>query len=432
MLTTLRNAWRVPEIRKKIVYTLMMLLFFRLLSFIPVPGISGMGDAIKNSGIGFFDIMTLVSGSSLSQFTMMGLGISPYINASIIMQLLTVVIPKWAEWSKEGAEGRKKINKITRIGSVILAAVMATVFLVGFSGSEGVEIDSSFGWFAYVVVVITLTAGTAIALWIGEKITEKGIGNGVSLLIFAGIVANFPTQVVQYIQSMFGANASSTYFIKIPIMLIFILLIITFIVFMDNGERRIPVQYAKRNVGRKLYGGQSTHIPIKVNSSGVMPLIFAMAFLSFPSTVLVFARNSTGFWNTLYNFFNTYLSAQHWVYYLVMAALVMGFAYFYSSITFDPIEMSKNLQQYGGFIPGIRPGKPTSDFIKKINVRIVFVGALFLTFIAVVPSLFMLIFEENFALGATSILIVVSVALETSRQLESMMLMRHYKGFLND
>ncbi len=432
MLTTIRNAWRVPEIRKKIVFTLIMLLFFRLLSFIPVPGISGMGDAIKNSGIGFFDIMTLVSGSSLSQFTMMGLGISPYINASIIMQLLTVVVPKWAAWQKEGGEeGRKKINKITRFGSIGLAAVMASVFLIGFSGSEGVEIDPSFGWFAYVVVVITLTAGSAIALWIGEKITEKGIGNGVSLLIFAGIVARFPSSIFDYIKAMFGEGASE-YFIKVPLILIGIVLLITFIVFMDNGERRIPVQYAKRNVGRKLYGGQSTHIPIKVNSSGVMPLIFAMAFLSFPSTVLVFARNSTGFWNSLYNFFNTYLVSTNWVYYVLMAVLVMGFAYFYSSITFDPIEMSKNLQQYGGFIPGIRPGKPTSDFIKRINVRIVFIGALFLTFIAVVPSLFTLIFSENFALGATSVLIAVSVSLETSRQLESLMLMRHYKGFLND
>lgn len=431
MLTTIRNAWRVPEIRKKIIFTLIMLLFFRLLSFIPVPGISGMGDAIQNSGIGFFDIMSLMSGSSLNQFTMMGLGISPYINASIIMQLLTVVIPKWAEWQKDGEEGRKKINKITRFGAIGLAAVMASVFLIGFSGSEGVEIDPAFGWFAYVVVVFTLTAGTAIALWIGEKITEKGIGNGVSLLIFAGIIARFPTDIYGYISNMFGAGVSE-YFIKVPLILIAIVLLITFIVFMDNGERRIPVQYAKRNVGRKLYGGQSTHIPIKVNSSGVMPLIFAMAFLSFPSTVLVFARNSTGFWNSLYNFFNTYLVATNWVYYVIMALLVMGFAYFYSSITFDPIEMSKNLQQYGGFIPGIRPGKPTSDFIKRINVRIVFVGALFLTFIAVVPSLFTLIFNENFALGATSVLIVVSVALETSRQLESLMLMRHYKGFLND
>ena len=432
MLTTIRNAWRVPEIRKKIVFTLIMLLFFRLLSFIPVPGISGMGEAIENSGIGFFDIMTLVSGSSLSQFTMMGLGISPYINASIIMQLLTVVIPKWAEWQKEGGEeGRKKINRITRFASIGLAAVMASVFLIGFSGSEGVKIDPAFGWFAYVVVVVTLTAGSAIALWIGEKITEKGIGNGVSLLIFAGIVARFPTDIFGYIKAMFGEGASE-YFIKVPLILIGIVLLITFIVFMDNGERRIPVQYAKRNVGRKLYGGQSTHIPIKVNSSGVMPLIFAMAFLSFPSTVLVFARNSTGFWNSLYNFFNTYLVATNWVYYVLMAVLVMGFAYFYSSITFDPIEMSKNLQQYGGFIPGIRPGKPTSDFIKRINVRIVFIGALFLTFIAVVPSLFTLIFSENFALGATSVLIAVSVSLETSRQLESLMLMRHYKGFLND
>ncbi|MBS7262916.1 MAG: preprotein translocase subunit SecY [Eubacteriales bacterium] len=431
MFQTLKNAWKIPETRKKMIFTLIMLLIFRLLSYIPVPGITGMGEAISESGVGIFGLMSFMTGGSLSQFTVMGLGITPYINASIIMQLLAVVIPSLGKLQKEGAEGRKKINRITRYSAMGLAAVMAIVFIIGFSGSESVKVDSTLGFFGYVVAVIALTAGTALAIWIGERITEDGIGNGISLLIFAGIVARLPIQIYEFAVNMFGAGSDSSYFIKVPLIIIGTVLLITLIVFVDNGERRIPVQYAKRNVGRKLYGGQSTHIPIKVNSSGVMPLIFAMAFISFPTTILVFAKNSTGFFNTLYNFFATWFASGAWPYYVATAILVMAFAYFYSSITFDPIEMAKNMQQYGGFIPGIRPGKPTSDYIKKINLRVVFVGALYLTFIAVVPSLFLLIFGENFVLGSTGVMIAVSVALETTRQLESMLVMRHYKGFLD-
>ena len=422
MWETLRNAWKVQDLRKKLLYTLFMLLIYRLLCFVPTPGINlaSIQDALERfSLLGFINSMT---GANMEQFTIMAMGITPYINASIIMQLLTVAIPKLEEMQKEGEEGRKKIAQITRYVTVGLGFVQAIALSKGLGASSA----GTFG--SYLTIGICLAAGTALAMWIGERITTNGIGNGISLLIFAGIIANIASTVAANISNLFNAEAWSVGAVNVGAMLIVAVLslvLIVAVVFVDLGERRVPVQYAKRMVGRKMYGGQSTHIPMKVNSTGVLPLIFASAIMQFPSTILAFMPNSSAsiWWNANVS----YMSVG---YQLIFALLIVGFTFFYTTISFNPTDIAKNIQQNGGMIPGIRQGKPTVDMLKRISNRVTLFGALFLAVLATIPTMVSGFAGLNLPFAASSLLIAVSVAMETTRQLESQMLMRHYKGFL--
>ena len=419
MLETLKNAWKIADLRKKILYTVLMLLIYRLLCFIPVPGVDTtlIADAIKKySLLGFINSMT---GSNLSQYTIMAMGITPYINASIIMQLLCVAIPKLEELQKQGEEGRKKIAQITRYVTVGLGFLQAIALTIG------LKADSTSTVLSTITIALCLAAGTAIAMWLGERITEKGIGNGISLLIMAGIISNIARTFYTGVYTLItGTAADGTLKALIAGTIVFLCLIVG-IVFVDMGERRIPIQYAKRMVGRRMYGGQSTHIPMKLNSSGVLPLIFANAIMQFPSTILAFFSKSRA-----YEWWNTHITTMTWHYQLVFALMIFGFTFFYSSISFNPVEIAKNIQNNGGSIPGIRQGKPTSDFIKKISTRITTFGAIYLGILAVLPAVVYAVVGVGLSFAASSMMIGVSVAMETMRQLESEMMMRHYKGFL--
>lgn len=418
MRETLKNAWKVVEIRKKILYTIGMLLIYRLLCFVPVPGVdaSYIATALeKVSLLGFINSMT---GSNLSQYTVMAMGITPYINASIIMQLLCVAIPKLEEMQKEGEEGRKKIAQITRYVTLGLAFLQAIALTIG------LKANATNAFLGLITIAMCLSAGTAIAMWIGERITENGIGNGISLLIFAGIISNIARGVETGVYGLFSSAVESNVGGMIASVLVFIILIVG-IVIVDLGERRIPIQYAKRMVGRKMYGGQSTHIPLKLNSSGVLPLIFANAIMQFPATILAFFPNSkANIW------WSAHVQMMSWPYQIIFALMIFGFTFFYSSISFNPVEIAKNIQNNGGMIPGIRQGKPTSDFIKKISGRITCFGAIYLAILAVIPTIIYAIFGVQLTFAASSLMIAVSVAMESMRQLESEMMMRHYKGFL--
>ncbi len=417
MRETLKNAWKIVEIRKKILYTLGMLLIFRLLCFIPTPGVdTSMIQSVidQYSILGYIQSMT---GSNFANYNIMAMGITPYINASIIMQLLCVAIPKLEELNKQGEEGRKKIAQITRYVTVGLGFVQAIALTVG------MKANATGGFLGLLTIGFCLAAGTAMAMWIGERITENGIGNGISLLIFAGIIANIATSIssntvylVQGITSVIPTMIASV--------LVFVVLIIG-IVFVDLGERRIPIQYSKRMVGRRMYGGQSSHIPLKLNASGVLPLIFASSIMQFPSTILAFFPNSSA-----YQWWNSHISVNSFGYQLIFALMIFGFTFFYSSISFNPVEISKNIQNNGGMIPGIRQGKPTSDFIKKITTRITTFGAIYLAVLAVIPTVIYAVAGVSLPFAASSLMIAVSVAMEFMRELESQMLMRHYKGFL--
>ena len=426
MFSTLKNAWKIADLRKKILYTIGMLLIYRLLCFVPVPGVDTrlISQALDNySLLGFINSMT---GSNLSQYTIMAMGITPYINASIIMQLLCVAIPKLEELQKQGEEGRKKIAQITRYVTIGLGFLQAIALTVGLRANAFKP-----AWLGVITIAFCLAAGTALAMWIGERITEKGIGNGISLLIFAGIISNVAHSVQTGVVALFKGQAVQVGGIggMIVSVLIFIVLIVG-IVLVDLGERRIPIQYAKRMVGRKMYGGQSTHIPLKLNSSGVLPLIFANAIMQFPATILAFFPNSgaNAWWTK-------HVQMMSWPYQIILALLIFGFTFFYSSISFNPVEIAKNIQNNGGMIPGIRQGKPTSDFIKKISTRITTFGAIYLGILAVIPAAFYGIARAcgsnaQLTFAASSLMIAVSVAMESMRQLESEMMMRHYKGFL--
>lgn len=425
MFETFKNAWKIRDLRRKILYTLMILLVYRLGSFVPVMGVdvAAIGAATQQySVLGLLDLMT---GGSFGQFTIFAMGISPYITASIILQLLTIAIPSMEKMSKE-EDGRKKINEITRYAAIGLAMVQAVGTIYGMRGSVILGYSAMSGWerFAtFAMISITLSAGTAITMWMGERIDEKGIGNGISLLIFTGITSRVLPTIIGYIGSI-AIGAMSIWLL--PLMLIGLAVIIVGIVFVDLGVRRVPVQYAKRVVGRKMYGGQSTHIPMKVNSTGVMPLIFAMSIMSFPQIIAQFWPNSA-----FYVWYTKWLGTGTPIYYIFYALLILFFTYFYTTISFNPVEIAKNMQQNGGFIPGIRPGRPTSDYLMRISNKLTFFGACFLTVLAIVPTVGIhLITGARSAFGPTSLLIMVSVAIETTKQLESMMLMRHYKGFL--
>ena len=414
MLEKMKSAWRIPELRKKIIYTLMMLLVYRLLSVIPVPGMN-LAEVSKYvdqfSILGFMNMMT---GGSFSQMTIMAMGITPYINSSIILQLLTVAIPSLEKLAKEGPEGRKKITEWTRYLTVVLAFIQA----VGLVFAMRATAKSGFQW--YIVIGLSMAAGTALAMWIGERITENGLGNGISLLIMAGIVSNMFNWAVQAIGGMAEGTVS---FIPVIVIVVAMLVMIVAITFVDMGERRVPVQYAKRMVGRKMYGGQSTHIPMKINSTGVMPLIFGFAILQFPATIFAFFPTS-GINQWWVNFQNGI-----W-YQLVLALLIIAFTYFYTSITFNPVDISKNMQQNGGTIPGIRQGRATSDYLAKVSSRLTLFSALFLAVLATIPTMLTQLFGVRAPFGASSVLIAVSVGIETIRQIEAQMVMRHHKGFL--
>ena len=429
MFKTLQNAWKIPDLRKKMLYTLLMLVIFRLGSFIPVPGING--EMIKEmmGGLdgGIQGLMNNFSGGALERASIFAMGITPYINASIILQLLTVAIPALEKLAKEGEEGRKKIASYTRVVTIVLAFVQATGL---FFGLQGAMTDG--GVFSYFIVVATFTAGTAFLMWLGEQITEKGIGNGISMLIVIGIVSRGP-QMIQSMRAMItqggGINIQSTAIIVAVIVIAIIA--VGAVVLMNEAERKIPVQYAKRVVGRKAYGGQSTHIPLKVIMAGVMPIIFAVSIMSFPRTIAMFVYGDSmpteGAWAFILNIF----SESHPFYMVCYFLLILFFTYFYTSIQFNPIEIANNMKNNGGFIPGIRPGKPTSDYIAKVLSKVTLVGAIFLAILAIFPLLLALIPQMgSFSIGGTSLLIVVGVALETVRQMESQMIMKHYKGFL--
>ena len=418
MLETLKNAWKIQDLRKKILYTLGMLLVYRLLCYVPTPGVntSLIASALeKYSLLGFINSMT---GSDLSNYTIMAMGITPYINASIIMQLLCVAIPKLEELQKEGEEGRKKIAQITRYVTVGLGFVQAIALTIG------LHANATNGFLGLMTIGFCLAAGTAIAMWMGERITENGIGNGISLLIFAGIISNLARSVGTNIVNIFSHPEAVNIPGVIASLIVFIILVVG-IVLVDLAERRIRIQYAKRMVGRKMYGGQSTHIPLKLNASGVLPLIFANAIMQFPATILAFFPNSGA-----NQWWTSHVSSTHALYQIIFALMIFGFTFFYSEISFNPVEIAKNIQSNGGMIPGIRQGKPTSDYIKKITRRITMFGAIYLAVLAVIPMIIYAIAGVSLPFAASSLLIAVSVAMETMRELESQMLMRHYKGFL--
>lgn len=415
MLSTLKSAVKAEDTRKKIFFTLMMFLIFRIGAHIPVPGIdSGVIAELTEKAklLGFFD---MVSGGAFKNFSIFAMSITPYINASIIIQLLTVIVPRLEQLAKED---RKKIVEYTRYLTVVLAFIQAIGVSFGFRTAL---VNTSFGNIA--LIALTLTAGTACLMWIGELITEKGIGNGISLIIFAGIVSRIPSGCFTLYN--YVAQNGAMGFLVVLLFAVIALAAIVAVVAIQEGQRRIPVQYAKRVVGRKVYGGQSTHIPIKVNSAGVIPVIFAMSILMFPGTVASFFPNN-GFALTITHIFD----ASGVFYNLIYALLIVFFTYFYSAITFNPVDVADNIKKNGGFIPGLRPGRPTADYIAKVMGRITLFGAIFLAAIAVLPAIVMGLTNLNLYFGGTALLIVVGVALDTMKQLEASLLMRSYEGFM--
>lgn len=436
MFNTIRNAWRIPDLRKKLLYTLLIIIVFRFGSVIPAPFLDAaalselMANAGQNSALGYINMLT---GGAFSYASLFAMGITPYINSSIIMQLLTIAIPPLERLAKEGEEGRKKIATITRYVTVVLGLIQGVAYYFYLRTNGIVAYTDGFaGVFVAVVIVLTFTAGTALIMWMGEQINEKGVGNGISIILFAGIVARLPVTlgtVWQYMQlGMESAATSGQYLVLAPLFIVLFLIVIWVIVFMNESERRIPVQYAKKVVGRKMYGGQSTFLPVKVAMSGVMPVIFASSILFIPQFIQFFWNPSGGFGKAVLDAF----SQTGWLYIVLYFLLIVMFAYFYMSIQYNPLEMANNLRQNNGTIPGIRPGKPTADFIAKILSKVTLIGALFLAFVALIPIIYTNVTGMyGLSLGGTSIIIIVGVALETVKQLESQMMLRHYKGFLD-
>jgi preprotein translocase subunit SecY len=424
MIKTIAHAWKIPDIRKKMVFTLLMLLIFRLGSNIPVPGIDRavLDDLFNSSQAGVFGLMDMFSGGAFGNFTIFALSITPYITASIILQLLTIAIPSIEALAKEGTEGKKKIAQYTRYLTVVLAFIQAIGLSVGLF--RGALISTDF--FSITVIVLVLSAGTAFLMWLGEQINENGIGNGISLIIFGGIISRMPSGIGQ---TLVKFNAGEVSLISLLLFLVFAIIVIVGIILVQQGTRKIPVQYAKRVVGRKMYGGQSTHIPMKVNQAGVIPVIFAISLLQFPITLTYFFPN-TGFATFMGTWFSPSGNPGFWIYGMFNILLIMFFTYFYTSVTFNPLEVANNMKANGGFIPGIRPGRSTVDYLTKVMTRITFVGAVFLAFVATLPQLLQQFTTLQIGFGGTSLLIVVGVALDTMKQLEAQMMMRNYQGFL--
>ena len=444
MFQTLSNAWKIPDLRKKLLFTAFIVILYRIGSNIPVPFIDmpATGLLDPTAGTTFLNYLSMMTGDAFNYGTIFALSITPYINSSIIIQLLTVASPYLERLSKEGEEGRKKIAKITRWGTLILGLLQSTAYFIYLNAKNYVLYtgDNTFVQvFQALVIIFVLTAGTALVMWLGEQINDKGIGNGISIILFAGIISRIPTEA----SMLFSTNPQvgsyfsrgGVYYFLAPFVVVCYILMIAYIVWMDNAERKIPVQYAKRVVGRKMYGGQSTHIPIKVNMSGVMPIIFASSILSLPPTIELFVANKLSddsFWHTFFGWFSPTSVVYGALYFL----MIIFFAYFYAAIQYNPVEMANNIRKNSGMIPGIRPGKPTSDYIGKIISRIILLGALLLSVVALFPTVFSQLTSlvgagMNITLGGTSIIIMVGVALETVKQLESQMMLRHYKGFLD-
>ena len=421
MFKTLANAWKIEELRKKIIFTLLVLMIYRIGNAIPVPFIDTAMMAqyfeanLSNTILGFYNTM---AGNAFSQASVLALGIQPYINASIIIQLLTIAIPALERMAKEeGEEGKKKIERITRYSTVALGMLLGFGYFT-IVRNAGMLVEGGDGFLPAVVIILAFTAGSSVVMWMGEQITEFGISNGISMILFANIISGFP----QTLQAMFAMK----WWAAIIVTVIMALLIL-FIVFIHDAERRIPIQYAKRVVGRKVYGGQSTNMPIKVAMSGVLPVIFAQSIASLPATICAFTGKMDGWW------YENVFSNTSWIYTVCYGLLIFFFSWFYSTIQYDPVEMANNLKKNGGFIPGFRPGKPTADFIKKVINKIVVFGAVYLAIVALLPIIGGNVMPsvKNLAIGGTSVIIVVGVALETVKALEAQMLMRHYKGFLD-
>ena len=426
MLQTLRNAWKIPELRKKLIFTLFILLIYRVGNVIPVPYIETQtladyfNSQLSNTILGLYNAM---SGSAFSQATVFALGIQPYINASIIIQLLTIAIPALERMAKEGGEeGKKKIARITRYTTVGLGLLMGWAYymmLNNYGASYGMSIIKENGFLPGLVIVLAFTAGSAVVMWLGEQITEFGIGNGISMILFANIISGIPRMIGNLFQMAWW---------QILIVVVGIVALVLFIVFINDAERRIPIQYAKRVVGRKIYGGQNTNLPIKVSMSGVMPVIFAQSICSLPATICTFVGVGEGSW-----WYDHVWSSHSWFYAVVYFLMIFFFSWFYSTIQYDTVEISNNLKSNGGFIPGFRPGKPTAEFIQKVINKIVVFGAVYLGIVALLPIIAgnLMAGVQSLAIGGTSVIIVVGVALETVKALEAQMLMRHYKGFLD-
>ncbi|MBQ4571816.1 MAG: preprotein translocase subunit SecY [Clostridia bacterium] len=443
MFRTFANAWKIVDLRKKLLFTALIILIYRVGSALPVPfvDIAMRGDGLfgEEAAGTFLTYLSMMTGNAFNYGTLFALSITPYINASIIIQLLTVAIPYLQNLSKEGEEGRKKMNKITRYSAIGLGLLQSIAYFffirsqdMLMSDANGKAFTGFAAVFQAVVVILCYTAGTALVMWLGELINEKGIGNGISMILFAGIVARMPTTIYNLYTYM---DKGGAYYALVPIAAIALVGMIFFIVWMDNAERKIPIQYAKRVVGRKMYGGQSTHMPIKVNMCGVLPVIFASSILSILPTIAMFAPGEEGsFW---YKLSQEWLGQTHPFYGTLYFIFIIFFAYFYASIQYNPVEMAENLRKNSGSVPGIRPGKPTSTYIQNILSRMTLIGALLLSVVAMFPIIYSQVaglFTENgmnLAVGGTSIIIMVGVALETQKQLESQMMMRHYKGFLD-
>jgi len=423
-----QNIFKIPELKKRIIFTLALLAVYRIGVHVPVPGIDSIALAsffarAKGTLLGLFDMF---SGGAFERLSVFALGIMPYISASIILQLLKVVIPHLERLSKEGEQGRKKITQYTRYGTVVLSIIQGFGISVGLekmSSPGGAPIVLFPGWEFRLMTVITLTAGTAFIMWLGEQITERGIGNGISLIIFAGIVARLPNAIGNTFRLL---STGEMGIFLILILIAFMVLVIGLIVFVEQGQRRISVQYAKRVIGRKMYGGQSTHLPLKINTSGVIPPIFASSIMMFPATIGQFVGDKGSFLQAI----ASAMSPGHIIYYLLFVGLICFFCYFYTAVTFNPVDVADNMKKHGGYIPGIRPGKRTADYIDKVLTRITLGGAIYVSAVCVLPSILISRFNVPFYFGGTALLIIVGVAIDTISQIESHMLTRHYEGFL--
>ena len=426
MLEGFQNAGRIPELRRRILFTLAMLAVYRVGVAIPTPGIDREGLAAFFAQVEgtIFGLFNLFSGGALEQFSVFSLGIMPYISASIILQLLTVVFPYLERLSKEGDVGRKKITQYTRYGTIMLSVIQGTMISFGLEGTRGPNGEAIVlepGWSFRVMTVLTLTSGTAFIMWLGEQVTERGIGNGISLIIFAGIVAALPSAVTSTFQFVREGELSIFF---VVLLLLFVVLVVGVIIFMERGQRRIPVQYAKRVVGRRMYGGQTSHLPLKINTSGVIPVIFASSVLIFPATVAQFVQNPWA--QTLAGA----MAPGRWLHDLLYVGLIMFFCFFYTAVVFNPVDVAENMRKYGGYVPGIRPGRRTADFIDRVLSRITLGGAIYLSLVALLPTILISQFNVPFFFGGTALLIVVGVALDTVSQMETHMISRNYEGFM--
>ena len=439
MFKTLRSAWALEDLRKKMIFTMMILLLYRIINVIPVPFVDTQtmseyfNSSLNSTILGLYNAM---SGFGLAQASMLALGIQPYINASIIIQLLTVAIPALERMAKEQGEiGKKKIEKITRIATVAIGVLLGFAYYTMISNANGYSILTQKGVFPAIVIITTFTAGSCFVMWLGEQINAKGIGNGISMILFANILSGFPNMISSAIQglqfgiavdSQAGTQVAMFQWWQLVIIGVVLAAVTVFIIYVNDAERRIPIQYAKRVVGRKVYGGQSTNLPIKVSMSGGMPVIFASSIISVPATICTFiGKKGWWYWNVFHQ--------SSWIYVILYTLLIFFFSWFYSTIQYDPVEISNNLKKNGGFIPGFRPGKPTADFIKKVISKILVFGAVYLSVVALLPMVGSILIPaaQSLAIGGTSVIIVVGVALETVKALEAQMMMRHYKGFLD-